>query len=218
MRLWADDVGTGVMQRLDWAGCPRWLPHVIGSWCWTSAVNSVWDYQWPASSFSVWLQYGDWETNVPIGRKHKMLASEELCLEPAQHGFCHILLVKVPCPAKIQGVDIEMLALDGAVSRPHCKRTRGMGDIVAAAIFGETVCHAFSPIFLAFPACSYSKRQRALGMIPCMEQLPNINYYWPLSCQRYHVNKYKRVSLRCHFFSYYVQSFQLFFWSPVTIV
>lgn len=73
MRLWADDVGTGVMQRLDWAGCPRWLPHVIGSWCWTSAVNSVWDYQWPASSFSVWFQYGDWETNVPIGRKHKML-------------------------------------------------------------------------------------------------------------------------------------------------
>lgn len=187
------------MQRLDWAGCPRWLPHVIGSWCWTSAVNSVWDYQWPASSFSVWLQYGDWETSVPTGRKHKMLGKWRAMPGASTTWFLPYFIGRSPLPCQdSRGGHRDARSWWGSV-KTTLRRTRGMGDIVAAAIFGETVCHALNPSFSAFPACSYSKRQRALGMIPCMEQLPNINYYWPLACRRYHVNKYKRRQIKMPF-------------------
>ena len=116
-----------------------------------------------------------WETGVPGGREHKIVGqlgavpdASTASLQPYSFGQSS---QRVPLLDSRHG-DVDLLMGEW---QDHIAENRQTQERWLQPSLQNTVDHTSLTISSAFPVCSYSKRQSALGLILYMEQLPNIN-------------------------------------------
>ena len=90
--------GVGVIKRLYWTGCSRWLIHITGGWCWLWARNPAGAVTWNNYLLPLrvaWAYHNImaefWEAIVPVAQ----VEAVRLFLTLPQHSHTHFhLLVK----------------------------------------------------------------------------------------------------------------------------